>query len=56
MKLKYKLKIKVDNLKDIPLLVLEKLIVTQMVKKLPTFHENQMFITMFTGACHWTLS
>jgi hypothetical protein len=35
---------------------LEKLIVTQLVKKFPTFYGTQRFITEFTRACHWSLS
>jgi len=38
------------------LLVLEKVIVTQPVKKFPTFFGMQRFITMFTRSCHWSLS
>jgi len=30
--------------------------VAQLVKTLPTFHETSKFITIFTRACHWSLS
>jgi hypothetical protein len=33
-----------------------KLIVTQLVKKFPAFYGTQRFITVFTTACHWSLS
>jgi len=36
--------------------LLEELIVTQLVKKFPTFHGNQSFIIMFTRTCHWSPS
>jgi hypothetical protein len=36
--------------------LLEKLIVTQLVKKFPTFYATQRFITVFTRAYHWSLS
>jgi len=36
--------------------LVEKLTVTQLVKKFPTFYGSQRFITVFTRACHWTLS
>jgi hypothetical protein len=36
--------------------VLQKPRVTWLVKKLPTFYGSQRFITMFTGACHWSLT
>jgi hypothetical protein len=36
--------------------VLEKLIVTQLVKKSPTFHGTQRFITVFARALLWSLS
>jgi hypothetical protein len=36
--------------------VLEKLVVTQLVKKFPTFYETRRFITVFTRARHWSLS
>jgi hypothetical protein len=36
--------------------LLEKLAVTQLVKKFPPFYENWRFITMFMGACQWCLS
>jgi len=29
---------------------------TQHVKKFPAFYQNQMFIIVFTRACHWSLS
>jgi hypothetical protein len=35
--------------------VLENLIVTDLVKKLPTFYGNRRFITVFTRARHWSL-
>jgi hypothetical protein len=35
---------------------LEKLIVTQLVKKFPDFYGTRRFITMFTRVCHWSLS
>jgi len=31
---------------------LEKLTVTQLVKKFPAFYGNRRFITVFTGPCH----
>lgn len=34
----------------------EKLIVACLVKKFPTFHVIQMFITVFTRVFYWTLS
>jgi hypothetical protein len=36
--------------------LLEKLIVTQLVKKFPAFYGSQMFIAVFTRAHHWYLS
>jgi hypothetical protein len=36
--------------------LLEKLTVTQLLKKLPTFYGTREFITVFTRNCHWTLS
>jgi hypothetical protein len=36
--------------------LLEKLIVTQLVKKFPVFYETQKFITVFSRARHWSLS
>jgi hypothetical protein len=36
--------------------LLEKLIVTQLVKKFPAFYGTQKFITVFTTAHHWSLS
>jgi hypothetical protein len=36
--------------------LLEKLIVTQLVKKFPTFYGNRRFITVFTTARHLSLS
>jgi hypothetical protein len=36
--------------------LLEKIIVSQLVKKFPAFFGTQRFITMFTRACHWSLS
>jgi len=37
-------------------ILLEKLIVTQLVKKFPSFCETRTFITMFTTGRHWFLS
>jgi hypothetical protein len=37
-------------------LVLEKIIVTQLVKKFPSCHGTGMFITVFTRARHLSLS
>jgi len=34
----------------------EKLVVTQLVKKLPTFYGNLRFIALFTRSYHWSLS
>jgi len=34
----------------------EKLILSQLVKKLHGFYGSQMFISMFTRTCHWMLS
>jgi len=34
--------------------LLEKLIVTQLVKKFPTFHEDRKFLTVFTRNRHWS--
>jgi len=34
---------------------LMEMLVTQLVKKFPTFHGNQRFITLFTEALCWTL-
>jgi hypothetical protein len=36
--------------------VLEKLIITQLVKKFPAFYGTRSFITVFTRALHWSLS
>jgi len=36
--------------------LLEKLIVTKLVKKIPTFYGSKRFIIMFTRAYHWLLS
>jgi hypothetical protein len=36
--------------------LLEKLIVTHLLKKFPAFYRTQMFITVFTRARHWSLS
>jgi len=33
----------------------KKLIITQLVKKLPTFYGSQMFITVFVTSRHWSL-
>jgi hypothetical protein len=35
---------------------LEKLIITQLVKKLPAFYGTLRYITVFTGARYWSLS
>jgi len=35
--------------------VLEKLIITQLVKKFPTFYGIWRFITMFPRTCYWFL-
>jgi len=36
-------------------ILLEKLIVTQLVKKFPAFNGTRMFITVFRTAHHWSL-
>jgi hypothetical protein len=36
--------------------VLDKLIVTQIVKKFPAFYGTRRFITVITTARHWSLS
>jgi len=36
--------------------LLQKLIVTQLVKKNSALYGNRRFITVFTAACHWSLS
>jgi len=36
--------------------LLEKLTVTQLVKKFPAFYGPLRFITVFTRTCHWPLS
>jgi len=36
--------------------LLEKIIITQLVKKFSTFYGTHMFVTMFTRARHWSLS
>jgi len=36
--------------------ILEKLMVTQLVKKFPASYENRRFITVFTRGRHWSLS
>jgi hypothetical protein len=38
------------------IVILEKLIVIQLVKKLSTIYVTPKFITVFTGARHWFLS
>jgi hypothetical protein len=38
------------------IVLLEKLTVTQLVKKLSAFHGTRRFITVLTRACHWSLS
>jgi len=37
-------------------ILFEKLIVTQLVKKFPTFYETRKFIILFTRARHWSVS
>jgi hypothetical protein len=37
-------------------ILLEKLTVTKLVKKFPTFYGTRSFITMFTAARHWFIS
>jgi hypothetical protein len=37
-------------------IMLQKLMVAQLVKKFPAFRETWSFITVFTTACHWSLS
>jgi hypothetical protein len=36
--------------------LLQKLIVTQLVKKFPAFNGTRRFVTVFTTARHWSLS
>jgi len=36
--------------------LLERLIVTHLVKKFPTFYRIQRFVIVFTRACYWSLS
>jgi hypothetical protein len=36
--------------------LLEKLTVTQLVKKFPAFYGTRRFITVFTRSSHWSLS
>jgi hypothetical protein len=36
--------------------LVEELVVTQLVKKLPVFYGIRKLITIFTRACHWSLS
>jgi hypothetical protein len=38
------------------LYLLEKLIVTELVKKFPAFYDTCGFITVFTTVRHWSLS
>jgi len=38
------------------IVLLEKLIVTELTKKLPMFYETPRFIIVFTEICHWSLS
>jgi len=38
------------------MVLLEKLIDTQLAKKFPAFYETRRFITVFTTARHWSLS
>jgi ABC-type multidrug transport system permease subunit len=38
------------------LILLERLEVTQLIKKVPACKETQSFITTITKPCHWTLS
>jgi len=35
---------------------LERLVTPQIVKKFTTFYGTRRFITLFTRACHWSLS
>jgi len=35
--------------------LVEKLTVSKLVKKLPSFYESRMFIIVFTTARHWSL-
>jgi len=37
-------------------ILLEKLLVTQLVKKFPAFYGIRKFITVFTRVRHWSLS
>jgi hypothetical protein len=39
-----------------PRVALEKLTVTQLVMKFPTFYRNKKFVIVFTQALHWSLS
>jgi len=36
--------------------LLQKVIVPNLVKKFPAFYGTHSFITLFTRACHWSLS
>jgi len=36
--------------------VLERLIISKLVKIFPAIYGVKMFVTMFTIACHWSLS
>jgi hypothetical protein len=38
------------------MVLLEKMIVTYLVKKFLAFNETESFITEFTGSSHWILS
>jgi hypothetical protein len=37
-------------------IVLEDIIVTQVIKKVPACYGTEMFIIVFTKACQWTIS
>jgi len=52
----WKLKEKVCLLPPWSRVLLEKLILTQLFKKFPTFYGTQRFVTMFTRAYNWSLS
>jgi len=45
-----------EHLKPLCRLLLEKLVVAQLVKKLPVFSRTRRFITVFTRVRHWYLS
>jgi hypothetical protein len=46
----------VTKLTEGRIVLLEKLVVTQLVNKLTVFYETRRFITVFTKAHHWSLS